>query len=248
VQSTDRFVAGAALVAAAGGSVLPPGTPVTIRLVPALGAAALVAATWRRPSPASGIALLFTVLLLASGIPPLFWQVNMALALGALALASRYRPEFGAPQLPRGELLLGATLLCGLVTPIALVGWVALLKPDVSNIVQAVPDYPLAALMAGAVVFAVVNAALEEWIWRGVVQTRLTELFSPTVAIVVQAVSFGIAHAWGFPRGVAGVLLVSVWGVMLGVLRHHAQGLLAVVLAHIVADATIAAIVLFWLR
>ena len=69
----------------------------------------------------------------------------------------------------------------------------------------------------------------------------LTTLFSARTAVLAQAVSFAVAHAHGFPRGVAGVTLAAIWAVMLG-------ALLAPTLAHVVADATIAAIVLFWLR
>ena len=244
----ERRMVIAVLVVLAVASVLPPATPVGLRLVPALAAAVLVVLSWKRPTPAGGMAVLVAALLTVSWISLLLWQVSMAFAIGALALASRYRPGWGAPIVERGRLLAGGTLLCALVTPLALVGWVALLQPDVRNVVEAVPDYPLAALLVGGVVFAVVNALLEEWIWRGVFQPRLTRLFGPTAAIALQAASFGIGHAWGFPRGAVGVLLVGVWAVMLGVLRHHSRGLLAVVAAHGVADATIAAIVLFWLR
>ena len=41
-----------------------------------------------------------------------------------------------------------------------------------------------------------------------------------------------------------GVVLAGVWGGMLGLLRQRAGGLLAPVLAHIVADATIATILI----
>jgi len=244
----ERRMAIAVLVVLAGASVLPPTTPIGLRLLPALAAAALVALSWKRPTPASGMAVLVAALLSVSWLSPFSWQISMAFAIGALAVASRYRPNWGAPVVERGRLLLGGTLLCAIVTPLALVGWVALLRPDVSNVVEAIPDYPVAALLSAGVGFALVNALLEEWIWRGVFQARLTRLFGPTAGVALQAASFGIAHAWGFPRGVVGVLLVGVWAVMLGVLRHHARGLLAVVVAHVVADATIAAIVLFWLR
>ncbi len=247
-MARDRWIAGAALIVLAGSSLLPPWTPGAVRLAPALVAVVLVAYAWRRPSAAGGMAMVVAMLVLLSGISPLLWQLNMGAALGALALASRWRPELGAPMLQLGRLAIGSALACALVTPVALVGWVVLMRPDVSNVVSAIPDASLAVLLVGGLAFAVVNALLEEWIWRGVFQPRLTRLFTPAMAILLQAVSFGVAHAWGFPRGLVGVLLVAVWGTMLGWLRHHTHGLLAVVLAHIVADATIAALVLFWLR
>ena len=57
---------------------------------------------------------------------------------------------------------------------------------------------------------------------------------------MLQATSFGVARAHGFPRGVTGVLLAGVWGYLLGLLRQRTGGLLAPVLAHVVADGTIA--------
>jgi uncharacterized protein len=65
---------------------------------------------------------------------------------------------------------------------------------------------------------------------------------------VLQAGSFGLQHAHGFPRGVIGVALAGSWAVMLGVLRHRSRGLFAPTLAHVVADATIAVLVLTIVR
>jgi uncharacterized protein len=81
-----------------------------------------------------------------------------------------------------------------------------------------------------------------------VIQSRLTALLPERDAIFVQALSFGAQHVHGFPRGAAGVVLASVWAIGLGMLRRRAGGLLAPILAHIVADATIAVIVIFWAR
>jgi membrane protease YdiL (CAAX protease family) len=139
--------------------------------------------------------------------------------------------------------MVGGTLVCALVTPVALVGWVLLLRPDLGDLTEAVGPFPFWLLVLGGLLFAVVNALGEEWVFRGVFQPRLAELFGPTTAILVQAASFGLAHTWGVPRGPVGALLAATWAIMLGFLRHHTQGLLAVVLAHIVADATIALIV-----
>ena len=60
----------------------------------------------------------------------------------------------------------------------------------------------------------------------------------------ITSLSFGLAHAHGFPRGVIGVVLAGSWAAMLGVLRHHTRGLAAPIVAHVVADATIATVVL----
>jgi uncharacterized protein len=81
-----------------------------------------------------------------------------------------------------------------------------------------------------------------------VFQACLSELFPFTTAIVIQAISFGVAHAHGFPRGVTGVVWAGSWAYLLGMLRTQSRGLLAPVLAHFVADMTIVLLLVFWLR
>ncbi len=83
-------------------------------------------------------------------------------------------------------------------------------------------------------------------IWRGVLQPALADAGGVAFAVVIQAASFGLHHAHGFPRGPIGVGLVFVWALMLGALRHRSRGVLAPLLAHLVADAVIAGIVIGW--
>ena len=196
--------------------------------------------------PARAITALVACLLLANFVP-VMWQPAMAIALGAFVLVARVVPAF-APS-PRwwapGRAPPGWTALVGGVTPIALVGWVVLFHPNLRDVVgDYVPDLPLPVLIAGGVGFALVNAALEELIWRGVLQDRLEPLFGAAGAIAISSISFGVQHAHGVPRGVVGVLLAGIWAVMLGTLRRRARGMLAPFLAHVIADATIATIIL----
>jgi hypothetical protein len=63
-------------------------------------------------------------------------------------------------------------------------------------------------------------------------------------AFVVQAVAFGLIHWRGFPRGLDGVVLATVYGLMLGAIRRRTGGLLAPWLAHVFADVVILALLL----
>ena len=56
---------------------------------------------------------------------------------------------------------------------------------------------------------------------------------------MMQGVIFGIVHAQGFPNGVMGIVMASIYGIMVGWLRHLSRGMLWPVVAHIFADATI---------
>ncbi len=95
-------------------------------------------------------------------------------------------------------------------------------------------------------VFALLNAAIEEAAYRGVVLASLDVALGPGVAaIVVQAMAFGALHAHGgFPRGAAGVGLACLYGLALGALRRRAGGLLAPWIAHVLTDLVIYGIVL----
>jgi len=214
---------------------------------PAIAAVALTALAARLASPpAKAIAALTACLLVAMHVPVL-WQVVMAVALVAFLLLARVAPGFAPP--PRwwapGRVAWGWTALVGGVTPVALVGWLLLVHPNLRDVVGAyVPDLPLPVLIAGGVGFALVNAALEELIWRGVLQDRLEPLFGAGGAIALSSASFGVQHFHGVPRGALGVLLAGSWAVMLGMLRKHTRGMLAPFLSHVIADATIAVIIL----
>ena len=89
--------------------------------------------------------------------------------------------------------------------------------------------------------FAILNALVEEIVYRGVLQEALTEGFKNMYLIVVlQASAFAAFHfAGGFPNGVSGYLLTLLYGSVLGYLRLATKGLMSPVLCHIVADLTI---------
>lgn len=212
--------------------------------------AALALASLAAGGAARAVATL-TALLAVASMTRLPWQPVMALALGGAHLLARWSPSTSPSSRyrARGAIPWGATALVGGVTPFALSAWLFLARPDLRDVLQGyVPALPLPVLIVGAALFAVVNAALEELIWRGVLTDRLEAMFSPGVAVALQAASFGAQHAHGFPRGVAGVALAGAWAVMLGALRLRSRGLAAPLIAHVVADTTIAVLVLAVVR
>lgn len=179
------------------------------------------------------------------------WQAALAVALAVFLGLARLLPRIapGAGWRRRGRVPVLATAIVGGMTPFGLVGWFVLMRPDLDDLVAAyLPEAPLAVLVLGAVAFAVINAVLEELVWRGVMTDALERGFGPWPAIAIQAASFGLAHAHGFPRGALGIVLAGGWAVALGMLRRHAGGLAAPIVAHVVADASIATIVLVALR
>jgi membrane protease YdiL (CAAX protease family) len=221
----------------------------TLAIAAAAALTALLAARVAR-GPARAVAALAACVVAAMRLG-VVWQLAMILALAAYYALSRIVPALRPPEgwgsaggIPRRW-----TALVGGITPGALVAWLAIARPDLGDITGSeLLRVSTPVLVAGGVVFAVLNATLEELLWRGVIQTSLAATWSPRAAVLLQAASFGAQHTHGFPRGLFGVLLAGTWGVMLGLLRQRARGLRAPVLAHVVADATIAALVIGMLR
>jgi hypothetical protein len=131
-----------------------------------------------------------------------------------------------------------------LVSGAALVVWYLALRPDVSDIrVQMLPPYPAWALILGGVGFSMVNAAVEEGLCRGLLLDALDHsVGNGAAALLLQAAAFGLLHVHGFPRGAVGVVLAAIYGVMMGMLRRQAGGMLAPWLGHVATDVTIVSI------
>jgi membrane protease YdiL (CAAX protease family) len=127
------------------------------------------------------------------------------------------------------------------VSGLALYVWRLALAPDLSLHLKYIPAMPLWVFPLAGLGFSVFNAAVEEAIYRGVIMQSMDSAFGPgVVSIFVQAWLFGAMHyLQGFPNGVWGLVMATVYGLMLGWLRRRSQGMLAPWLAHICADAVI---------
>lgn len=143
--------------------------------------------------------------------------------------------------------------LTGLISATALLAWASWtenlgigerMMANLSNI----PTVVLALL--GIPLFAISNAATEEMVFRGVLQTALLQWSPlPWLAIAVQAAAFAAIHyEMGFPNGPVGYGMVFVYGLVLGYFRMRTGGLLAPITAHIVADLVIGMFMLARLR
>ena len=129
------------------------------------------------------------------------------------------------------------------VTSGALTLWTYLVKPDMRGFLSVIPfdNTPLFILMMLG--FSLFNAIGEEAIFRGILQHGLSRAFPPVAVILIQGVMFGAIHFHGYPSGISGVALASVYGIGLGWIRQRSGGMLAPLLAHFFADLTIFLIV-----
>jgi membrane protease YdiL (CAAX protease family) len=245
VQSRNLLAPGAGLIAMVAVPFVGEGLLAGL----ALGGSALAIVAWSmaRPNAGSDVAVAGALtalgLRLTMGVPVLGW----VLALSALVLVTRSRRAVAPPAgwANLGRVALGWIVPFALVPGLGLWAWAALLEPDLSRHLAMIPDLPLPLLLVGGLLFAASNAAGEELLFRGVLQTGLERLGrGPWVAIAVQAVVFGLCHYRGFPSGGTGVVMATGYGFALGLLRRHSGGLLAPWLAHVAADTTIFALLL----
>lgn len=76
----------------------------------------------------------------------------------------------------------------------------------------------------------------EEYLFRGVVQTRLSQSMGTTAAIVTASLLFVLPHAIGYTGGVGAVLLLSLapfsLGLVMGALYERFENLSLPILAH----------------
>jgi uncharacterized protein len=157
--------------------------------------------------------------------------------IGKVSLAWIRKGDFGPRQV-------ASIAVIAIISGIGLVLWYYIFKPDIADILAKIRNVQPGVLIAAGVSWPIINATGEEFLWRGMIFDLLEGTLLPTAAVIsIQAVSFGAAHFHGFPRGASGIILASIYGLMLGFVRKQANGLLAPIVAHVFADITIFLIV-----
>ena len=233
-----------------------PLVPTNAAIAAASGIVLLAILAWYKRCSAAAPLSIFCVICLSlifSGVR----YFPVILALGLLGYAGVVR---GVPWLRGtatwarwGSFDAGVCLLsvgAWLLAAVALLSWYLLLHPNIADIVKAyVPSLPLGLLIAGGLIFAMLNAAVEEGAYRGVFLHALDRSLGPGFpALLLQALAFGAIHIRGFPGGWLGVGLACIFGLFMGVIRRRAGGMFAPWIAHVLTDVVIAGIVVFLAR
>lgn len=213
------------------------------------GAALILLVPTSRTAAGKRAAIAIGVLCLIFGFATAWfvWPLYLLVPCGTALLFGRNgdKRQINLVRLGRfGRSELALILIIALISAAALVAWVGLLRPDLSRFIAMLPHWPSPLLLLLGIGFSIVNSILEELLWRGFLQSWLLSVVNPTLAIGVQAISFGAIHFTGFPGGFVGIALATIYGLMVGVLAFRSSGLLAPCAAHVVADAVIFALVL----
>ncbi len=193
----------------------------------------------------SHVGLIGTMYLACILVPPLAaaWPLSAVVAFGIYAAvvssSRRLRQSAGWEgwNPPQGSNLVW-TGVVGLLGFALTMGWVWLIRPDLSAQVATVPQASPFALVLLGLAFAVLNSFAEEALFRGVYLHALNvTLGSRKTALVLQAAVFGLMHVRGFPRGLSGMVIAGALGLAFGELRLRTRGILAPWLAHAIVNA-----------
>jgi membrane protease YdiL (CAAX protease family) len=179
-----------------------------------------------------------------AGFPLLLWPWYLALPLlayGAIVLfvgpLRRTAPKLAIGRMGGWPLLYTAVL--ALAATGVLVGFQAMMRPDLKDLAAKIPVDWFGNLLVAGVCFSVVNAVCEELIFRGVLWELVSEEWNNATALVVTTLLFGVGHLQGYPPGPIGAILAGLYGLILGTLRWWTAGLGLAIACHVGADATI---------
>lgn len=182
------------------------------------------------------------LLVLAFGIR--IWPAPLVLAPLAVWLSSRplSTPRAALPWLRRGEitaLTWYGMLATAVVSGAALIAWAYIVHPKAGPYLETLQRQSLPVAVAGLIGFGLVNAACEESAYRGLFFSELRFVVPVPVAVIVQAIGFGLIHSSGIPSGPAGMVLAGSYGLALGIIRERSRGMVAPYITHVLADTTI---------
>lgn len=186
----------------------------------------------------AALALVFVVCPLL----PWPWYLVLPLAVYSAIVAvcpplRRTMPRIRVGRVGGAPLL--AAIALAAVTALVLVTYDVLVRPDVAALAANLPAGAFGNIVLAGICFSIVNAVMEELIFRGVLYEALSAEWGVVMAITITTALFGLGHLGGYPPGPAGAVLAAGFGAAMGLLRWWTGGLGLAIACHIVADATI---------
>jgi len=147
-----------------------------------------------------------------------------------------------APRLKIGRTG-GPPLTCAIVlaitTSAVLVAFHLLARPNIAELATKLPPSLFGSVILAGVVFSLVNAAMEELVFRGLLWAIVAEEWNERIALVLTSLMFGVLHLHGYPPGPLGAVLAGLYGFALGFLRRWTGGIGLALACHVFADATV---------
>jgi uncharacterized protein len=171
---------------------------------------------------------------------PWFWLLPLIGYYVLVAVTPALRHTIGPPR--AGSLTfrnVAFALSIAVLSMAALACYQWFMHPDLGELAGLLPVRALGGPVLAGVVFSLVNATLEELIFRGILFDAIDADWGQWAALGLTAVLFGYGHLTGYPPGWPGACLATAYAILLGLLRIASGGLLLPSAAHVVADATI---------
>jgi len=137
------------------------------------------------------------------------------------------------------RLTTATTAVIAVISSSALILYHALIRPDVTSLGDRMHVAALGGVVFAGIMFPLLNAPLEELVFRGILFDAIESEWGWRVALAITVLLFGYGHMSGYPPGWLGAILAGLYGGVLGLLRVWVGGLALPILAHIAADATI---------
>ena len=135
-----------------------------------------------------------------------------------------------------GALILQMSVVL-VVGSIGMYWFMATHQDELDRFLEMLPQGSILKIVSLGLVFAGMNAAVEEFVIRGMIWNGLGKIMSnTTLLIVVQAIIFGLSHYFGLPGGITGVVMVFGWSLFIGYFRWKSGGLLAAIGLHFSAN------------
>lgn len=181
-------------------------------------------------------------------VAPLYqiWPLTFLLPLASTLLYSFFIQKPLRPMLTLGRIDsqgIKLAILASLVSIVALHIWLVRFDPDLQIQQGLVPNGNFLVLAAMLIGFALLNAGMEEIIYRGWWFQHTDSLLERSTLLLCQATAFGAAHVvGGVPGGSIGFMMTFCYALMLGGLRLYSGGLLLPLCVHITTDIYIGTI------
>ncbi len=191
-----------------------------------------------------GILLFAALILVTASFPSLLWPWPLLLPLliyagivSAIGPLRRTAPMPAFERMHRWPVVYTAAL--AVTTTLVLIGFQEIMRPDLRELAAKLPVAWFGSLLLAGVCFSVVNAGIEELIFRGILWEAIAIEWNQGTALAATTVLFGAGHLHGYPPGPIGATLAGLYGLALGVLRWWTGGLGLAIACHVGADATI---------
>ncbi len=177
-----------------------------------------------------GASVVMLLVLLAMGLK----RRDFYLTVGNLT-ATAEPEKWGVPRKP--EIWLGFSLRYAIIiVTILLIFTVPAVQPNISNL--------SVGLVLFAALSALMNAFAEEVLYRSALLPQVLPLFGKGASLILVAAWFGMAHYFGLPSGVTGVILTGIGGWVFAKSMVETRGLGAPLFMHFVSDFTIYMVIL----